>query len=61
VRPTLVNTIDALKNSDLATAKDAFEACDTAWNGIEVYINTRGRDMDNERERNYQTKIEEGQ
>jgi hypothetical protein len=56
-----VNTIDAPKKSDIATAKDAFEACDTAWNGIEVYINTRDRDMDNELERNDQSKIEEGQ
>src|SRR5436190_10411563 len=60
VRPTLVNTIDALKKGDTATAKDAFEAYDTAWNGIEVYINTRDRDMYNELEKNYQAKIEEG-
>src|SRR5207344_3038415 len=60
VRPTLVHTIDALKKGDVATAKDAFEAYDTAWNGIEVYINTRDRDMYNELEKNYQVKIEEG-
>jgi len=60
VRPTLVNTIDALKKGDLAKAKEAFEAYDTAWNGIEVYINTRDRDLYNELEKNYQTKIEEG-
>ncbi|MEP7304373.1 MAG: hypothetical protein ABJA98_02535 [Acidobacteriota bacterium] len=59
VRPTLVNTIDALKKGDVAKAKDAFEAYDTAWNGIEVYINTRDRDMYNELEKNYQSKIEE--
>ena len=59
VRPTLVNTIDALKKSNVAQAKDAFEAYDTAWNGIEVYINTRDRDMYNELEKNYQSKIEE--
>jgi tetratricopeptide (TPR) repeat protein len=59
VRPTLVNTIDALKKGDVAKAKDAFEAYDIAWNGIEVYINTRDRDMYNELEKNYQTKIEE--
>ena len=59
VRPTLVNTLDALKKGDVARAKDAFEAYDTAWNGIEVYINTRDRDMYNELEKNYQTKIEE--
>jgi tetratricopeptide (TPR) repeat protein len=60
VRPTLVNTVDALKKGDVAKAKDAFEAYDTAWNGIEVYINTRDKDMYNELEKNYQTKIEEG-
>jgi hypothetical protein len=60
VRPTLVNTIDALKRGDVGRAKDAFEAYDTAWNGIEVYINTRDRDMYNQLEKNYQTKIEEG-
>jgi tetratricopeptide (TPR) repeat protein len=59
VRPTLVQTIDALKKGDVARAKDAFEAYDTAWNGIEVYINTRDRDTYNELEKNYQSKIEE--
>jgi hypothetical protein len=60
VRPTLVNTIDALKKGDTVKAKEAFEAYDTAWNGIEVYINTRDREMYNELEKNYQSKIEEG-
>jgi tetratricopeptide (TPR) repeat protein len=60
VRPALVNTIDALKKGDIAKAKEAFEAYDTGWNGIEVYINTRDRDIYNELEKNYQTKIEEG-
>ena len=60
VRPTLVTTIEALKRGDTAKARDAFEAYDTAWNGIEVYINTRDRDMYNELEKNYQAKIEEG-
>src|SRR4029078_5538534 len=60
VRPTLVRTVDALKKGDTAAAEEAFEAYDTGWNGIEVYINTRDRDMYNELEKNYQTKIEEG-
>src|SRR4051794_30731465 len=60
VRPTLVNTVDALKKGNVAKAKEAFEAYDTAWNGIEVYINTRDREMYNELEKNYQVKIEEG-
>ena len=60
VRPTLVRTVDVLKKGDIAAAEEAFEAYDTGWNGIEVYINTRDRDMYNELEKNYQTKIEEG-
>ncbi len=60
VRPTLVNTIDALKKGDAARARDAFEAYDTAWNGIEVYINTRDRDMYNDLEKNYQTQDRRG-
>jgi hypothetical protein len=35
VRPTLVNTIAALKAGDVARARAAFEAYDSAWNGIE--------------------------
>src|SRR4029079_16898886 len=60
VRPTLVGTVAALKKGNVAKAKESFEAYDTAWNGIEVYINTRDREMYNELEKNYQTKIEEG-
>ena len=43
VRPHLVNTVTALQQRDVAKAKAAFEAYDSAWNGIEVYINTRSR------------------
>jgi tetratricopeptide (TPR) repeat protein len=60
VRPTLVRTVDALKKGDAAAAEEAFEAYDMGWNGIEVYINTRDREMYNELEKNYQTKIEDG-
>jgi hypothetical protein len=45
VRPALVNTIAALKKGDLAEAKADFDAYDSAWNGIEVYINTRDKNM----------------
>jgi len=45
VRPTLVDTIAALQRRDIAGAKVAFEAYDSLWNGIEVYINTRSRPM----------------
>jgi tetratricopeptide (TPR) repeat protein len=43
VRPFLADTLNAIQQGDLARAKEAFEAYDSAWNGIEVYINTRSR------------------
>jgi tetratricopeptide (TPR) repeat protein len=45
VRPHLVDTVAALQQRDVAKAKAAFEAYDSAWNGIEVYINTRSRPL----------------
>src|SRR5215468_12173719 len=45
VRPTLVDTIAALQRRDIAGAKVAFQAYDSLWNGIEMYINTRSRPM----------------
>jgi tetratricopeptide (TPR) repeat protein len=60
VRPTLVNTIAALKKGDLAKARAAFEDYDSAWNGIEVYINTRDKGMYDELEHHWQAKIAEG-
>ena len=52
VRPTLVNTIAALQKKDIGAAKAAFEAYDSAWNGIEVYINTRNPELYKELELN---------
>jgi len=60
VRPNLVKTIDSLKIGDFAAAKEAFEAYDAGWNGIEVYINTRDKSMYNELELNYQARIAKG-
>jgi hypothetical protein len=57
VRPILVNTIAALKNGDVAGAKAAFEQYDSAWNGIEVYINTRDKTLYSDLEQNWQAKI----
>ena len=59
VRPTLVNTANALKKGDIKTAKEAFAAFDSAWNGIEVYISTRDMDMYNTLERTMQAKLTE--
>ncbi len=57
VRPTLVNTIAALQAGDVARAKAAFEAYDSAWNGIEVYVNTRSKAMYELLEHDFQPRI----
>src|SRR5581483_5172363 len=58
VRPTLVNTINALEKRDAATAKAAFEAYDSAWNGIETYVNVRSKPMYDVLEHGHQARIE---
>ena len=60
VRPTLVKTVDALQKGNLKAAQDAFGDFDSAWNGIEVYINTRSADMYNVLERQMQAKLTAG-
>ena len=60
VRPTLVNTVSALQKGNVQAAKDAFGAYDSAWNGIEVYINTRDMEMYNVLERQMQAKLTAG-
>src|SRR5262245_44474459 len=57
VRPTLVNTISALEQKNAAAAKEAFEAYDSAWNGIEFYVNTRSRAMYDLLEHDFQPRI----
>src|SRR5262249_56810672 len=44
-RPFLVDTIAAIQQGNVMQAKAAFEAYDSAWNGIEVYINVRSRTL----------------
>jgi len=58
VRPTLLATIAALQQRDAARAKAAFEDYDSAWNGIEVYINTRSKPLYDVIEHEYQARIE---
>ena len=60
VRPTLVKTVDALQKNNPRAAKAAFGEYDSAWNGIEVYINTRSMEMYNALEREMQTKLTAG-
>jgi high-affinity iron transporter len=43
VRPILVDTLGAIRQGDIARAKEVFDTYDSAWNGIEVYINTRSK------------------
>src|SRR5215468_6397679 len=60
IRPTLVNTIAALQAGDVARAKAAFEAYDSAWNGIEVYVNVRSKEMYQTLEHEFQRRITKG-
>jgi len=60
VRSTLVDTVAALQKNDLKAAKDAFASFDSAWNGIEVYINTRSMEMYDTLERQMQAKLTAG-
>jgi hypothetical protein len=57
IRPSLVDTITALQQRDVARAKAAFETYDSGWNGIEVYVNTRSKDMYRMLELEFQPRI----
>jgi high-affinity iron transporter len=56
-RPFLVDTIAAIQQGNVARAKEAFDAYDSAWNGIEVYINVRSRALYQTLELELQAKI----
>lgn len=57
VRPILVKTIADLEKKDAAAAKAEMANYDSAWNGVEVYVNTRSMDLYNEIEHHYQTAV----
>jgi len=57
VKPALQATADAVKRGDVAKAKEAFEDYDSAWNGIEVYVNTRSKAMYDKIELDLQDRI----
>jgi tetratricopeptide (TPR) repeat protein len=57
VRPTLVDLVAALQQKNVAKAKAAIQAYDSAWNGIEVYINVRNKDTYNLLELDLQARI----
>jgi hypothetical protein len=58
VRPTLVDTVAALQKRDIPAAKAAFAAYDSLWNGIEMYVSTRSKDMYDGLEHVLQARIE---
>jgi hypothetical protein len=58
VRPTLVNTIRELERRDAAAAQIAFTAYDSAWNGIETYVNVRSKPIYDALEHGFQARIE---
>jgi hypothetical protein len=58
VRPTLVDTIAALQKRDIAGAKAAFESYDSLWNGVEMYVSVRSKDMYDGLEHVLQARIE---
>jgi hypothetical protein len=60
VRPALVDTITALQKKDIQAARDAFEAYDSGWNGVEVYVNVRDIAAYKELEGGYQNRIAMG-
>jgi hypothetical protein len=57
IRPTLVDTITALQQRDVARAREAFADYDSGWNGIEVYINIRSKDVYRVLELEFQPRI----
>jgi hypothetical protein len=60
IRPTIVDTISALQQRDAPRARTAFQAYDSGWNGIEVYINTRSKEAYDALEHGFQARIEKG-
>ena len=58
VRATLVETATALQQGNIAKAKEAFEAYDSAWNGVEVYVGTRSKPMYDKIELDLQARID---
>jgi hypothetical protein len=59
VRPILAKTVADLEKKDVAAAKRDMEDYDNAWNGVEVYVNTRSKEMYDDIEHNWQTKVTE--
>jgi hypothetical protein len=59
VRPLILKTIADLEKKNAAAAKADIAAFDSAWVGVEVYVNVRNMDMYNDIEHNWETKVSE--
>jgi high-affinity iron transporter len=57
-RTRLEQAATAVQNHDLAGARAAMQAFDAEWNGIEVYVNFRSRDLYGEIETHYEADID---
>ena len=57
VRPILVSTLSAIQQGDVARAREILDSYDSAWNGIEVYINVRSKALYEVLELDLQAKI----
>lgn len=57
VRPIIEKLIADLQKKDQAAANADIEAFDSAWVGVEVYVNTRNMDMYNDIEHNWEAKL----
>jgi hypothetical protein len=60
VKPAIANLIAALKKGEAASAREAYETYDNTWNGIEVYVNFRSRELYGQLETELQTAIGDG-
>lgn len=56
-RQRLEETFAALQRSDIPAARNAFDAFNSDWNGIEVYVNFRSRALYGEIETHYEADI----
>jgi tetratricopeptide (TPR) repeat protein len=59
VRPTITKLIADLEKKDAAAGKADIAAFDSAWVGVEVYVNVRSMDAYNEIEHNFEAKVTE--
>ena len=60
VRPKVDDLTAALKSADRQASLDALEAYDAGWNGVEVYINVRSKELYDKLEGDLQHQLEEG-